>query len=92
MATLASIEAQLTAMQSGIIGRFNDIDAAIATLQSGIISALGDIEDKIDAPKSVQRLCAHCGGDGQKGAIGSEISCPDCGGDGYRPHSKITVD
>ena len=87
MATLDSIEAQITTLQTGIIARFNAVDAAIATLQSGIIGKFGEIETKIDAPKSVQRLCPHCGGDGIKG----EGVCPECSGDGVRVMGRITL-
>jgi len=73
MATLESIEAQITALRSGLIAKF------------------GEMEAKIDAPRSIQSICAHCGGDGQKGAEGETFTCPDCGGDGVRPGGRITL-
>jgi hypothetical protein len=91
MATLASIETQLTNMQAGIINRFNDIDTALATMQSGIISKFAEIEAIVNTPMSVQAICHHCHGDGQKGAIGSEGDCPDCDAKGHRPYGRITL-
>lgn len=51
---------------------------------------LAELEVKMDEDKSVQRLCWHCGGDGEK-VIGSGTgTCPDCGGDGVVPFGRIT--
>ena len=56
-----------------------------------ILAALVVIKADIDAPRSVQRICHHCGGDGQKGTVGSEVTCPDCGGDGVVILGRITL-
>ena len=56
-----------------------------------IIAELAVIKADIDAPRSVQQICNHCGGDGKKGAAGSEVTCPDCNGDGVRIMGRITL-
>ena len=63
-----------------------------------VLEKIADNKEKIDevradvnAPKSVQRVCHHCGGDGIKGAPGSEAPCPDCGGDGIVIMGRITL-
>ena len=62
-----------------------------------ILDKLDDVMDKIDdleallqQAKSIQQICWHCGGDGNK-VMGEETgSCPDCGGTGVRPFARVT--
>jgi len=66
-------------------------DSIIVALER-IEAKLAELEIKIDAKKSVQCLCHHCGGDGTKGnPDGGVGNCPDCGGDGYTPFGRITL-
>jgi len=86
MATLESIEAQLTAMQSGIISRFDDIDSTLTTMQSGIIGKFNNLVQ--------HRTCTVCHGTGEintpvEGEPGPPYSCPNCGGDGTVKSGKI---
>jgi NADH pyrophosphatase NudC (nudix superfamily) len=72
-------------------------DKAMAEIQD-VMDKLEDVLDKlvdnleaINVPRSVQRFCHHCGGDGNK-MIGEELgTCPDCGGDGYSRFGRITL-
>ena len=56
-----------------------------------IYDKLLELEAKIDAPKSVQQICHHCGGDGIKIIGEGTGTCPDCGGDGVKPFGRITL-
>jgi len=57
-----------------------------------VLEKLVEVEAKIDAPKSVQSICHHCGGDGLKTVGGGEnISCPDCGGTGVLMMARVTL-
>ena len=57
-----------------------------------VYDKLLELEAKIDEPKSVQRICYHCGGDGMKVGSGVEpFTCPDCGGDGVVIFGRITT-
>ena len=63
-----------------------------------VLDKINDNKEKIDEvradvnlSRTVQKFCAHCGGDGNK-VIGEEIgSCPNCGGDGYTRFGRITL-
>lgn len=74
-----------------------DIDDVMDKIEN-VLDKIADNKEKIDEvrvdvniARSVQCLCAHCGGDGEK-VIGQGVdTCPDCGGDGYRPFGRITL-
>ena len=66
------------------------IDDVLDKLQD-VLDKVADNLEAIKEPRSVQRYCHHCGGDGDK-MIDEELgSCPDCGGDGVRRFGKITL-
>ncbi len=74
-----------------------DIDDVMDKLED-VLGKIADNKEKIDevradvnVAKSVQTLCAHCGGDGIKAIGAGTGTCPDCGGDGYRPFGRITL-
>ena len=56
-----------------------------------IMDKLLELEAKMDAPKSLQRICTHCGGDGQKDNGEEIFTCPDCNGRGHIPFARITA-
>ena len=63
-----------------------------------VMDKLDDLEEKIEGvradvniSRSVQKYCAHCGGDGNKVMGGGAGTCADCGGDGYTAFGRITL-
>ena len=50
-----------------------------------------EVRTDVNVSRSVQRYCAHCGGDGNKVMGGGTGTCPDCGGDGYTAFGRITL-
>jgi len=62
----------------------------MANLQD-VYNKLLEIETKIDALRSVQKICWARGGTGIKKSAAGETSCPDCGGNGLRKNSRITL-
>ena len=58
---------------------------------TAIETKIDEIKTDVNATKSVQRICHHCGGDGIKGPAGAATTCPDCGGDGVVIASRITL-
>ena len=56
-----------------------------------VLEKLNEVKSDVNAERSIQSICHHCGGDGQKGAEGETITCPDCGGDGVVKGGRITL-
>lgn len=56
-----------------------------------VLDRIADNKEQIEAQRSVQRYCHHCGGDGNKIMDEGAGSCPECGGDGYRKFARITL-
>ena len=65
------------------MAEIQDVIDAIVDLKTDLLEKINEVKAIAEAPKDIGVLCHHCAGDGQKGAAGSEVSCPDCGGDGY---------
>ena len=55
-----------------------------------VLEKVNEVKEILETPQSVQTICRHCGGDGQKGTVTGSISCPDCGGDGVLTFARIT--
>ena len=69
-----------------------EVIAGLIEFRNTVYARIDTLKTKMDAPKSVQHICAHCGGDGIKGnPDDGEGSCPDCGGNGVIPFGRITL-
>ncbi len=66
------------------------IPAVLAKLDV-VLEEIEALQAALAEPKSVQKICAHCGGDGDKGTGNGDIPCPDCGSDGVMPFGRITL-
>ena len=72
--------------EEDVLDKLNDVlNAVVANLEK-----INEIKVAIEKPKSVQIVCHHCGGDGQKATSGGDLLCPDCGGDGILVFARIT--
>jgi len=56
-----------------------------------VLEKIAEVKVAVESKRSVQHICWHCGGDGQKLQVdGSFVECPDCGGTGVKPFGRIT--
>ena len=79
MATLESIEAQITALRSGLIAKFSEIEAKIDALDTQI--------ENLELISYT--ICTMCQGSGEvipsynmEGEPPGAITCPSCNGEG----------
>jgi len=64
-----------------------EILGAIAAL----VVKVDTLQASMDEDKSIQQICWHCGGDGNKAiGVGEVGTCPDCDGTGVNPFARIT--
>lgn len=76
------------AINEDVLDKLNDVLEKIADNKEKIAEVKADV----NAERSIQNICTHCGGDGLKYERGKEdIVCPDCGGDGVLAFGRITL-
>lgn len=51
------------------------------------LEKINEVKAAVNAERSVQKLCIHCGGTGVSG----DGDCPGCSGSGVTPNARITL-
>ena len=74
------------------MAEIQDAIDAIINLKTDLLEKINEVKAIAEADKSLNRICQHCEGDGQKVISATEqIDCPDCGSTGLTSFGKMCL-